>query len=197
LIQMASWTFMIKLMSRFGTAASAGYGIAIRIIIFTVLPSWGLGGAAATLVGQNLGAKQPDRAEASVWRACQFNAVFLALVSIVFIFFPQALMRLFIEDPKVVAVGADCLRIFAYDYVVFAFGMVLVQAFNGAGDSRTPMLVNLFCYWLFQIPLAYYLSTKTELRETGIFWAVMITEAVLTGISVVLFRRGKWKQVQI
>lgn len=197
LIQTASWTFMIKLMSRFGSAANAGYGIAIRIIIFSVLPSWGLGGAAATLVGQNLGAKQPDRAEAAVWRACWFNAAFLALVSIAFIGFPDALMRIFIQEPRVVEIGSACLRILAYDYVIFAFGMVLVQAFNGAGDSVTPTLINLFVYWGFQVPLAYWLADHTTLGPNSVFWAVMVSEAVLTLVAVLVFRMGRWKKAVV
>lgn len=196
-IQTASWTFMIKLASQFGAAANAGYGIAVRIVIFTLMPSWGLGGAAATLVGQNLGAKQPDRAEQAVWRAGLFNAIFLLAVSVVYIGLPHELMRIFIQEARVVEIGASALRIFAYTYVVFAYGMVIVQALNGSGDTRTPMFINLFCYWMLQIPLAWFLANKTVLAVDGIFWAVAITECLVTAIGVLVFRSGRWKSIKV
>jgi Na+-driven multidrug efflux pump len=176
---------------------AAGYTIGIRVLIFTLLPSWGLGAAAATLVGQNLGAKQPERAEKSVWRAAQFNSVFLGVVSVLYIAFAEQLVGIFTKEPTVVASGAACLRTLSYDYVLFAFGMVIVQAFNGAGDNKTPMTINLFVYWMFQLPLAYWLATQTSMGVHGVFWAIMIAEGLLAVIAVAVFRQGKWKQVQV
>lgn len=197
IIQMASWTFLIRLMARFGSTASAGYAIGIRVVIFTILPSWGLGGAAATLVGQNLGAKRPDRAEAAVWRAAHFNSAFLTLVAIVFFIFAEQIVRVFINDPAVIAVGTACLRILAIDYPLFAYGMVIVQAFNGAGDTRTPMLINFFIFWMFQLPLAWTLATQTNIGPSSVFWTIMITEFFYTLTAVIVFRRGRWKNIRV
>lgn len=197
LISTASWLFLARIVVTFGSSAFAGYQIAIRVIIFTILPSWGMANAAATLVGQNLGAKQPDRAETSVWRAGFLNMVFLGLVSIFFYFISEPIMRIFSADEQVVYYGTQCLRIVAFGYVFYGYGMVVVQAFNGAGDSRTPTILNLFCYWLFQVPLAWALSTQTELQALGVFWAIAIAESVIAVIAIFLFRRGTWKDVKI
>ncbi len=197
LISTASWLFLARIIVNFGSAAFAGYQIAIRIIIFTILPSWGMANAAATLVGQNLGAKQPERAEESVWKAGFLNMVFLGLISIIFYFVSEPIMRIFSADPEVVRYGTQCLRIVAFGYVFYGYGMVIVQAFNGAGDSRTPTILNLFCYWLFQIPLAYVLAIKFELGAPGAFWAIAIAESVIAVIAILLFRRGTWKNVKI
>ena len=197
LISTASWLFLSRIIVNFGSAAFAGYKIAIRVIIFTILPSWGMANAAATLVGQNLGAKQPERAEASVWKAGFLNMVFLGLVSIVFYFVSEPIMRIFSSDTEVVSYGTQCLRIVAFGYVFYGYGMVIVQAFNGAGDSRTPTILNLFCYWLFQVPLAWFLAMKLELGAQGAFWAIAIAESVIAVIAILLFRRGTWKEVKI
>ncbi len=197
LISTASWLFLARIIVNFGSAAFAGYQIAIRIIIFTILPSWGMANAAATLVGQNLGAKQPERAEESVWKAGFLNMVFLGFISIIFYFVSEPIMRIFSSDPEVVRYGTQCLRIVAFGYVFYGYGMVIVQAFNGAGDSRTPTILNLFCYWFFQIPLAYMLAMKLELGAPGAFWAIAITESIIAIISTLLFRRGTWKNVKI
>lgn len=197
LISTASWLFLARIIVNFGSAAFAGYQIAIRIIIFTILPSWGMANAAATLVGQNLGAKQPERAEESVWKAGFLNMVFLGFISIIFYFVSEPIMRIFSSDPEVVRYGTQCLRIVAFGYVFYGYGMVIVQAFNGAGDSRTPTILNLFCYWFFQIPLAYMLAMKLELGAPGAFWAIAITESIIAIISILLFRRGTWKNVKI
>lgn len=197
LISTASWLFLARIVVNFGSGAFAGYQIAIRVIIFTILPSWGMANAAATLVGQNLGANKPERAEASVWKAGFLNMVFLGLISIVFYFVSEPIMRIFSADPEVVKYGTQCLRIVAFGYVFYGYGMVIVQAFNGAGDSRTPTILNLFCYWLFQVPLAYFLSMELGLGAPGAFWAIAIAESVIAVIAILLFRRGTWKQVKI
>ena len=184
-------------MVNFGSAAFAGYQIAIRVIIFTILPSWGMANAAATLVGQNLGAGHPERAEQSVWKAGFLNMIFLGLISIVFYFVSEPIMGVFSKDQQVIDYGAQCLRIVAFGYVFFGYGMVIVQAFNGAGDSRTPTILNLFGYWMFQIPLAYMLAMKLDFGASGAFWAIAIAESVLAIIAILLFRRGTWKTVKI
>lgn len=197
LISTASWLFLARIVVTFGSGAFAGYQIAIRVIIFTILPSWGMANAAATLVGQNLGANKPDRAETSVWRAGFLNMVFLVLLSIAFYFISAPIMRIFSADEQVVYFGAQALRIVALGYAFYGYGMVVVQAFNGAGDSRTPTILNLFCYWFFQVPLAWVLATKTELGVTGTFWAIAITESFIAVVAILLFRRGTWKNVKI
>jgi putative MATE family efflux protein len=193
LIATASWLGLVRLMTPFGAAALAGYTIAIRIIVFAILPSWGLSNAAATLVGQNLGARKPERAERAVWLTGFYNMAFLALVTVVFVFFADGLVALFTSDPDVLALGARCLRIVSYGYVVYAWGMVMVQAFNGAGDTTTPTWINLCCYWLFQIPLAYVLARTLGYGVQGVFWAIPIAEAMVAAAGVCFFRRGAWK----
>ncbi len=197
LISTASWLFLARIIVNFGSAAFAGYQIAIRVIIFTILPSWGMANAAATLVGQNLGAKKPERAEKSVWTAGFLNMIFLGLISLVFYFVSEPIMKLFSTDPEVIHYGTQCLRIVAFGYVFFGYGMVIVQAFNGAGDSRTPTIINLFGYWLFQIPLAYVLAIKLEFGASGSFWAIAIAESVIAIVAILIFRQGKWKSVKI
>lgn len=197
LISTASWLFLARIIVNSGATAFAGYQIAIRVIIFTILPSWGMANAAATLVGQNLGAQQPERAEKSVWTAGFLNMIFLGLISVVFFFASRAVMSLFTSDPGVIEYGTECLRIVTFGYVFFGYGMVIVQAFNGAGDSRTPTILNLFGYWMFQIPLAYVLGIKLQFGASGSFWAIAIAESVLAIVAIIVFRRGTWKQVKI
>lgn len=197
LISTASWLFLARIIVNFGSSAFAGYQIAIRVIIFTILPSWGMANAAATLVGQNLGAQKPERAEQSVWRAGFLNMVFLGVVSIAFYFISEPIMRIFSTDEQVVWYGTQCLRIVAFGYLFYGYGMVIVQAFNGAGDSRTPTILNLFCYWLFQVPLAWVLSSYFQLGALGAFWAIAIAESVIAVVAILLFRRGTWKAVKI
>ena len=197
LVATASWLGLVRIIAEFGSAALAGYTIAIRIIIFAILPSWGMANAAATLVGQNLGARKPDRAERSVWLTGFYNMWFLLAVTIVFIVFAEKLIGIFATDPEVLRHGTNCLRIVSYGYVFYAYGMVMVQAFNGAGDTVTPTLINLFCYWLWQIPMAYTLSRILQLGPKGVFTAIAISESTLAVVSMLVFRRGKWKQQKI
>jgi putative MATE family efflux protein len=193
LIATASWLGLVRILTPFGASSLAGYTIAIRIVVVLILPSWGLCNAAATLVGQNLGARKPDRAERAVWLTGLYNMAFLSLVGVAFILFADPLVGFFTSDPAVRSRGADCLRIISYGYAGYAWGMVMVQAFNGAGDTLTPTWINLFCYWLFQIPLAWALAAGFGLGPTGVYWAITIAETVVALVAVAFFRRGHWK----
>jgi putative MATE family efflux protein len=192
-----SWIGLVRIVSVFGAAAIAGYTIAIRIVIFVILPSWGLSNAAATLVGQNLGAGKPDRAESAVWRTGLYNMIFLGTVGILFVIFAEPVVRLFTHDPEVVPLGATCLRIISYGNIGYAYGMVMLQAFNGAGDTITPTIVNFFGFWLVEIPLAYWLAIPMNLKSNGAFWAIVVAEAAIAGASAVLFKQGRWKKKKI
>jgi len=196
-VAQTSWLVLVRFVSSFGSAAVAGYTVGIRIFIFAILPSWGLSSAAATLVGQNLGAQKPDRAERSVWLTGLYNMVFLGIVTVVFVAFPEPIIRLFTDDPAVIPFGVDCLRIISYGNLAYAYGMVMVQSFNGAGDTFTPTVVNIFGYWLFQLPVAYWLAFHTSLGSKGVFAAIPIAEAAIALVGVILFRRGRWKGKQI
>jgi putative MATE family efflux protein len=191
------WIGLVRIVSTFGAAALAGYTIAIRIIIFVILPSWGLSNAAATLVGQNLGAKKPDRAESSVWRTGFYNMLFLGGVGVVLIIFAEPLVRLFTQDPEVIPLAASCLRILSYGNIGYAYGMVMLQAFNGAGDTITPTWVNMFGFWFLEIPLAYWLAIPMNLRSKGVFFSIVIAECSIAVAGILLFRRGRWKQQKI
>jgi len=192
-----SWIGLVRIVSLFGSAALAGYTIAIRIVIFIILPSWGLSNAAATLVGQNLGAKRPDRAESAVWRTGFYNMVFLGAIGVFFIFFAEPVVRLFTNDPEVIPLAASCLRIVSYGNIGYAYGMVMLQAFNGAGDTLTPTIVNFFGFWLLEIPLAYWLAISMRLQSNGAFYAIVVAEGSIALVSAVLFKRGKWKSQKI
>jgi putative MATE family efflux protein len=196
-IGQTSWMVLIRIVSTFGSIALAGYTVAIRIIMFAILPSWGLSGAAATLVGQNLGAEKPDRAERSVWSAGFYNVIFLGGVAVVFILFPEPIIRLFTDDAAVIPIGVACLRIVSYGNLAYAYGMVMVQSFNGAGDTFTPTVVNVFGYWLFQIPVAYLLAFRTPLGPQGVFAAIPIAETAIAIVGSILFRQGRWKKKRI
>lgn len=197
LIATLSWLFLGTIVVSFGSDVYAGYQFAIRVIIFTILPSWGMANAAATLVGQNLGANQPERAELSVWRAGYLNMAFLGLLSLGFFFFSDLIMGIFSTDPVVIEYGSKCLLIVAVGYVFYGMGMVVVQSFNGAGDTTTPTVMNLFTYWFFQVPLAYMMAHQWGFGATGAFWAIAIAESVMAVIAILIFRRGKWKTVKV
>lgn len=197
LIATASWLGLVRILALFGSGALAGYTIALRVLIFVVLPSWGMSNAAATLVGQNLGAGQPARAERSVWRASLYNMLFLVVVAVGFIAFPHAIVGVFTDDPVVVPHAVDCLRIISYGFGFYALGMVMVQAFNGAGDTMTPTIINFFCYWLFQIPLAYVLAVPLGFEARGVYIAILLSESLLAVVGILVFRRGRWKRRQV
>jgi len=192
-----SWIGLVRIVSVFGAAALAGYTIAIRIVIFVILPSWGLSNAAATLVGQNLGAGKPERAETAVWRTGFYNMIFLGSVGVLFIVFAEPVVRLFTNDPAVVPMGAACLRIVSYGNLGYAYFMVMMQAFNGAGDTITPTIVNFFGFWLFEIPLAYGLALPLRLHSNGVFFSIAIAESSMALASAVLFKQGRWKKKKI
>ncbi|WP_266364699.1 MATE family efflux transporter [Tellurirhabdus rosea] len=197
LIASASWVFLTRILSTFGPDVVAGYTIAIRIIVFTILPSWGLANAAATLVGQNLGAGEPERAETSAWRAAFGNMLFLVGVAIVFFIAARPIVGIFNDTPAVVSIAVQCLRIFCLGYIAFAYGMVISQSFNGAGDTRTPTLINIVCFWLIEIPLAYVLANLLNWGPEGVFWSVAFSETLLAVVAVAVFRRGHWKLVRV
>jgi putative MATE family efflux protein len=192
-----SWILLVRIISAFGSFAVAGYTIGIRIFVFVILPSWGLSGAAATMVGQNLGAKKPQRAERAVYLTGFYNMIFLAIVAVAFIFMPRTIVGVFTDDPAITAVASDCLRIVAFGNVAYAFGMVMVQAFNGAGDTITPTVINVFGFWFCEIPLAWFLALHAHWRVRGVFASIPVAEALITIAGLVVFTRGKWKRSQI
>ena len=192
-IGMASWIGLVRIVSSFGSEAIAGYQIAIRVIVFALLPSWGLANAAATLVGQGLGAGQPDRAERAVWLAGFYNMLFLGAVGAVFVAFAEPIVSVFTRDPAIAPVAVLCLRTISYGFLFYAYGMVITQSFNGAGDRWTPTWINLGCFWLWEIPLAYLLARHAGLGPQGVALAVMIAFSTLAVVSAVIFRRGRWK----
>lgn len=193
----ASWVGLIWILASFGTDVLAGYLIGIRLIVFALLPSWGLSNAAATMVGQGLGAKNPARAEQAVWRAGFYNMVFLGLVGLGFIAGAEPLVGLFRQPPDVAAVAVECLRTVSYGFLFYAFGMVLTQAFNGAGDTWTPTFLNLFCFWLWEVPLAYVLSRTLGWGPQGVFAAITIAFSTIAVASAIIFRRGRWKERRV
>jgi putative MATE family efflux protein len=193
----ASWIVLVRIISLFGASAVAGYTVAIRIVVFFVLPSWGLSNAAATLVGQNLGAKRPDRAARSVWQTGFYNMVFLGVIGVFFIVFATPVVRLFVNDPAVVPVAATALRTFSCGNIGYAYGMVMLQAFNGAGDTLTPTIVNFFGFWVLELPMAWLLAVKAGLRSEGVFLSIVIAECSIAAAGMVLFRRGRWARQKI
>lgn len=198
IIATGSWIVLAKLVAESGgTTASAGYQIAIRNVVFFILPAWGLSNAAATLVGQNLGAKEIQRAEQSVLLAAKYNAIFMSFVTVLFVFFATPIIRIFTQEEAVVAYGARALQIIGAGYIFYGIGMVMVQALNGAGDTKTPTVINFICFWLFQIPLAYLLAKGLDLKSTGAFIAIPVAETLIALMAWYYFKKGKWKSVQV
>lgn len=197
IIGTSSWVFLMRIMAEFGSEVLAGYTIAIRVLMFTLMPSWGMSNAAATLVGQNLGAGNADRAEQSVWKTGKYNAYFMVIVSLFYLFFADAILKIFSQDPEVIKYGALSLRVIAAGYVAYAYGMVIIQAFNGAGDTRTPTIINFFCFWLFQLPFAYLAAISLDMGVLGVLLAITIAEVLIAVIGIILFKKGKWKAVKV
>lgn len=197
LIGTISWIGLVRIISIFGSEIVAGYTIAIRIIGFTLLPSWGISNAASTLVGQNLGAKKPERAEKSVWITGWVNMIILGVIGLVLFAFPEFFIRLFIDTEKVVVSGIEGLRIISIGFIAYGLGMVLVNSFNGAGDTATPLKINIFAYWIIEIPLAWLLAIKSGLNESGVYISIVVAESLMTLIAWLVFRRGKWKLKEV
>ncbi|MBL7964880.1 MAG: MATE family efflux transporter [Flavobacteriales bacterium] len=197
LIASASWVFLVRIVSSFGSVAVAGYTVAVRVMIFSLLPSWGVANAAATLVGQNLGAKDPRRAERATWLCGHYNMFYMVAVAVLFWLAAPWILGFFTTDAAVLQYAVDALRIICLGYFFYGYGMVLAQAFNGAGDSWTPTWMNLFCFWLVEIPLAWLLAKSLGWGPDGVFASVAMAESLLAVVSAYFFRRGKWKLVQV
>jgi len=197
IVAMTSWIFLVRILAELGSEAVAGSTIAIRIMMFTMMPAWGLSNAAATLVGQNLGADNPDRAESSVWKIGFYNMIFLLAVSFVYFFFNKSLVGIFSDSREVIDIGSEWIRILSYSYFVYGWWMVSVQAFNGAGDTRTPTKINIVFFWLIQIPLCYVLAINMGWQHSGVFWGVFVSETAVGLFTLWLFKRGSWKLVKI
>ncbi len=198
IIASGSWIVLARLVAESGgTTASAGYQIAIRNVVFFILPAWGLSNAAATLVGQNLGAKQYQRAEQSVMLATKYNAIFMSFVMVLFVFFSKPIISFFSQDTAVIQYGAEALQIIGFGYIFYGIGMVMTQALNGAGDTKTPTIINFVCFWMFQIPLAYILVKVLGLSTTGVFIAIPVAETLIALIAWYTFKKGKWKEVKV
>jgi Na+-driven multidrug efflux pump len=193
IIATSSWIGLVRIISSFGSDVVAGYTIAIRILIFTLLPAWGISNAASTLVGQNLGAGKPERAERAAWITGFVNMILLGLTSIIILWNPHFYIGLFIHDPVVISWGTDALRIISYGYVSYALGMVMVQSINGAGDTYVPMFINLICFWMIEVPLAYLLARVLGFQQEGVYLSIVIAESVMAILGVIWFRMGRWK----
>ena len=197
LIGTSSWVFLMRIMSEFGSEVLAGYTISIRVLIFTLMPSWGMSNAAATLVGQNLGAGQPDRAEKSVWKTGKYNAYFMIVVSVFYLLLARYVIGLFSNEPEVVEYGSLSLQVIAAGYVFYAYGMVVTQAFNGAGDTKTPTIINFFCFWIFQLPFAYIAAIVFEWGPLGVYLGITLAESLIAIMAIWLFKKGRWKTVKV
>ncbi|MCW7474400.1 MATE family efflux transporter [Leptospira levettii] len=197
IVGMTSWIFIMRILSEFGSQTIAAATIALRTMMFTLMPSWGMSNAVATLVGQNLGAGKPDRAEQSVWVTGLCNMCYLVLVSLVYFFLSERIIGIFTSDPKVIIIGSEWLRIVSYSYFVYAWWMAASQAFNGAGDTMTPTKINVIFFWIIQIPLAFTLGKYFEFGYSGVFWAMMLTETSVGIYTLWLFTKGKWKDTKV
>jgi putative MATE family efflux protein len=197
LIATSSWILLVRIIAVSGPEALAGYTIAIRIILFSILPAWGLSNAASTLVGQNLGAKHPERAEKAVWITGYINVVFMGIIGTVLILFPEFFIRLFVNETIVLNNGILALRIISFGFISYALGMVLIQGFNGSGDTFTPTKINIVCFWLIEIPLAYLLAITLKMGLSGASIAIVASESLLTIIALIYFRKGKWKLKEV
>jgi putative MATE family efflux protein len=198
LIASASWIVLAKLVADTGgTSASAGYQVAIRNIVFFILPAWGLSNAAATLVGQNLGANKPERAEKSVLLTAKYNSIFMAGVMLLFVFFSTPIIGIFTKEPAVMSFGAKALQIIGFGYIFYGIGMVMTQSLNGAGDTKTPTWINFVCFWLIQIPLGYLLAKTLKMGPEGVFIAIPVAETILAIVAYLWFKKGKWKLVKV
>jgi len=197
IIGTSSWVFLMRIMAEFGSEVLAGYTIAIRVLLFTLMPCWGMSNAAATLVGQNLGAGNPTRAESSVWKSGKYNAWFMVIVSLLYLFFAEAIMSFFTEDATVIKYGALSLRVIAAGYVFYAYGMVIIQSFNGAGDTKTPTIINFFCFWIFQLPFAYLAAIYFDLGPFGVLLAITLAEMLIALVAIVWFKKGTWKKTKV
>lgn len=193
----ASWILLVRIVSEFGSVAVAGFTVAIRIVAFFILPSWGLSNAASTLVGQNLGAKRPDRAAQAVWRTAFYNMIFLGSIGVFFIAFATPVVKLFVDDPAVISIAVLALRTFSCGNVGYAYGMVMLQAFNGAGDTFTPTIVNFFGFWVVGLPLAWWLAVDLHVQAEGAFLAIVVAECAMAAVGIMLFRQGRWKRQRI
>ncbi|WP_298904518.1 MATE family efflux transporter [uncultured Psychroserpens sp.] len=193
LIGTSSWVFLMRIMSEFGSEVLAGYTIAIRVMMFTFMPAWGMSNAAATLVGQNLGAGQPERAEQSVWKTGKYCAYFMGIVSIAYLVFAPEIISWFTQEPNVVENGSLCLRVIAAGYIFYAYGMVVINSFNGAGDTLTPTAINFICFWLFQLPFAYLMALTFDFGPMGVFLAIVLAEVLISIIAIIWFKKGRWK----
>lgn len=197
IIGTSSWVFLMRIMAEFGSEVLAGYTIAIRVLMFTLMPSWGMSNAAATLVGQNLGASQPDRAEQSVWKTGKYNAYFMLAVSVFYLLFAEVIIKIFSDEAQVIEYGALSLRVIAAGYVFYAYGMVVIQSFNGAGDTKTPTIINFFCFWVFQLPFAYLAAIVFDWGAMGVFLAITFAEILIAVVGIIWFRKGNWKEVRV
>lgn len=197
LIESASWIILVRIVSMFGTEAVAGYQISMRVIFFTILPAWGMCNAVAALVGQNLGAEQPDRAEKTVWLTARYCMIFLGIIAVVFFQFADGVVGLFTKEEHVVTIARTALQVVCLGYLFFAYGMAITQAFNGAGDTRTPMVINVVVFWLFQIPFAYLVAVYFALGEMGVFISIAVAHSIHAIVCLFIFRNGKWKQTVV
>ena len=197
LIGTTSWVFLMRIISEFGSEVLAGYTIAIRVMLFTLMPAWGMSSAAASLVGQNLGAKKPDRAEKSVWITSKYCSIFMGAVSIIYLVFAPQIIEIFNQTPDVVKYGSLCLRIMTAPFIFYGFGMIVLNAFNGAGDTKTPTYINFVCFWLLQLPFAYIVAITLNYGPVGVFWAIALGELLMTVVAIIWFKKGHWKKMQV